>query len=133
MSLNFIWRNDKWYNKRVLIWHFTLVLIKINYGQIGDQTGLFYTTNPVFYTSGNRFVRHTGTFGNLWFFHLSRQTTVIQNLLVRRQFSLVPDNQTNVNVEAWHGIVQVPWQQGKLLSNGNVFSPLKFHIYIIFS
>jgi hypothetical protein len=41
--------------KRVLIWRFTLVLIKINYGQIGDQTGLFYTTNPVFYTSGNRF------------------------------------------------------------------------------
>jgi hypothetical protein len=34
---------------------FTLVLIKINYGQIGDQTRLFYTTNPVFYTSGNRF------------------------------------------------------------------------------
>jgi hypothetical protein len=51
--------------KRVLIWHFTLVLTKINYGQIGDQTGLFYTTNPVFYTSGNRFVRRTGTFGNL--------------------------------------------------------------------
>jgi hypothetical protein len=52
MSLNFIkaWRNDKWYNKRVLIWCFTLVLIKINYGQIGDQTGLFYTTNPVFYS-----------------------------------------------------------------------------------
>jgi hypothetical protein len=45
----------------VLIWRFTLVLIKINYGQIGDQTGLFYTTNPVFYTSGNRFVRRTGT------------------------------------------------------------------------
>ena len=69
MSLNFIkaWRNDKWYNKRVLIWHFTLVLIKINYGQIGDQTGLFYTTNPVFYTSGNRFVCRTGTFGNLIF------------------------------------------------------------------
>jgi hypothetical protein len=51
--------------KRVLIWHFTLVLTKINYGQIADQTGLFYTTNPVFYTSGNRFVRRTGTFGNL--------------------------------------------------------------------
>jgi hypothetical protein len=51
--------------KRVLIWRFTLVLIKIHYGQIGDQTGLFYTTNPVFYTSGNRFVRRTGTFGNL--------------------------------------------------------------------
>jgi hypothetical protein len=26
--------------------------------------------------------------------------TVIQDLLVRRQFSLVPDNRTNVNVEA---------------------------------
>jgi hypothetical protein len=69
MSLNFItaWRtiNDK--IKRVLIWRFFLVLIKISYGQIGDQTGLFYTTNPVFYTSGNRFVRRTGTFGNLTF------------------------------------------------------------------
>jgi hypothetical protein len=52
-------------NKRVLIWRFTFVLIKINYGQIGDQTGLFYTTNQVFYTSGNRFVRRTATFGNL--------------------------------------------------------------------
>jgi hypothetical protein len=68
MSLNFIkaWRNDK-YNKIVLIWRFTLVLIKINYGQIGDQTGLFHTTNPIFYTSGNKFVHRTGTFGNLIF------------------------------------------------------------------
>ena len=55
---------------RVLIWRFTLVLIQINYGQIGDQTGLFYTTKAVFYTSGNRFVRRTGTFGNLDFFSL---------------------------------------------------------------
>ena len=42
---------------RVLICHFTLVLIKINYVQIGDQTGLFYTTSPVkavFYTGGNK-------------------------------------------------------------------------------
>jgi hypothetical protein len=54
-------------NKRVLNWRFTLVLIKINYGQIGDQTELFYTTNPVFYTSGNRFVRRTGTLMNLIF------------------------------------------------------------------
>jgi hypothetical protein len=54
-------------NKRVLNWRFTLVLIKLNFGQIGDQTGLFYTTNPVFYTSGNRFVRRTGTFENLMF------------------------------------------------------------------
>ena len=82
MSLNFIkaWRNDKWYNKRVLIWHFTLVLIKINYGQIGDQTGLFYTTNPVFYNGQSvrwkpmffrteliftGFVHRTGMFENL--------------------------------------------------------------------
>jgi hypothetical protein len=43
-------------NKRVLIWRFTLVLIKINNGQIGDQTGLFNTTNPVFYTLGVDFL-----------------------------------------------------------------------------
>jgi hypothetical protein len=97
-------RDDKWYNKRVLIWRFTLVLIKINYGQIGDQTAL-YTTNPVFYTSANRFVRQTDTFGNLIFFHLSRRTTVIQDLL--RQFSLVPDNGTNFNVEACSCIIKL--------------------------
>jgi hypothetical protein len=50
-------------NKRVLIWRFTLVLIKIHYAQIGDQTGSFYTPNPVFYSSGNGFVRRTDTFG----------------------------------------------------------------------
>ena len=50
----------------------------------GDQTGLFYTTNPVFYISGNRFVRRTGTLGNLRFFHLFRRTTAIQDLFVRR-------------------------------------------------
>jgi hypothetical protein len=33
------------------------------------------------------------------FFHLSHRTTMIQDLLVRRQFSLVPDNRTNFNVE----------------------------------
>ena len=54
------------HNKRVLIWHFTLVLIKINYGRIGDQTGLFYTTNTVFYKSGNRFVQRTRTFGDFF-------------------------------------------------------------------
>ena len=36
-------------------------------------------------------IRRTDTFGNLRFFHLSRRTTVIQDLLVRRQFSLVSD------------------------------------------
>jgi hypothetical protein len=34
------------------------------------------------------------------FFTCPIGTTVIQDLLVRRQFSLVPDNQTNVNVVA---------------------------------
>ena len=34
------------------------------------------------------------------FFHLSHRTTVIQDLVVQRQFSLVQDNRTNVNVEA---------------------------------
>jgi hypothetical protein len=33
------------------------------------------------------------------FFHFSRRTTVVQDLYVR-QFSLVQDNHTNVNVEA---------------------------------
>jgi hypothetical protein len=47
----------------------------------GDQTGLFYTTNPVFYTSGNRFVRRTGTLGNLRFFHLFHRTTAKFNLV----------------------------------------------------
>jgi hypothetical protein len=28
--------------------------IKINYGQIGDQTGLFYTTDPVFYAASDK-------------------------------------------------------------------------------
>jgi hypothetical protein len=50
-----------------LIWRFTLVLIKINNGQIGDQTGLINTTNPVFYTSGNIFFRRTGV--TYSFFH----------------------------------------------------------------
>jgi hypothetical protein len=41
------------------------------------KQGSFYTTNPVFYTSGNRFVRRTGMFGNLIFsltrhFHIPR-------------------------------------------------------------
>jgi hypothetical protein len=36
----------------------------------------------------------------IWFFRLSHRTTVIQDLLFRRQFSLVLDNRTHVNVEA---------------------------------
>ena len=59
------------------------------------------------------------------FFHLSRRTTVIQDLLVRRQFSLVPDNRTNVNVEAY---TQMSWkyqghfesQEVTLNSNGKL-------------
>ena len=50
MSLNSIkaWRNDKWYSKRVLIWHFTLVLIKINYGQIEIKQGSFIQLTQYF-------------------------------------------------------------------------------------
>ena len=83
-------------DKRVFICRFTLVLIKINCVQFGDRTGLFYTTNPIFIlVEINDFYRICPDF-----FHLSHRTTVIQDLLVRRQFSLVLDNQTNVNVEA---------------------------------
>jgi hypothetical protein len=34
------------------------------------------------------------------FLHLSHRKTVTQDLLVRRKFSLVQDNRTNVNVKA---------------------------------
>ena len=36
--------------------------------------------------------------GQQYFFHLSRRTTIVQDLRVRRQFSLVSDK---VNVKAW--------------------------------
>ena len=48
------------------------------------------------------------------FFHLFRRTTVIQDLLIWRQFSLVPDNLTKVNVEAWR--CRKIWQYIKLFS-----------------
>jgi hypothetical protein len=41
------------------------------------------------------------------FFHLSCRKTVIQDLLVRRQFSLVQDNRTNVDVEACYCAITV--------------------------
>jgi hypothetical protein len=82
MSLNFIiaWKNDKWCNKGVLIWRFTVVLIKINYGQIGDQKGSFIQQTQYFRQSDQQwkpmffrteliftgFVRWTGMFRNLW-------------------------------------------------------------------
>ena len=115
MSLNFIWKNDKWYNKRVLIWRFTLVLIKINYGQIGDQTGLFYTTHPVFIPVEIDLSVVPARLVISDFF--TCLVTVIQDLLVRRQFSLVPDNRTNVNVEAWlHACLLVPtWLMAKIM------------------
>jgi hypothetical protein len=63
-----------------LIWRFTLVLIQINYGQIGDQNGSFIQQTSILDSrtdSGNQcffrteliftgFVRWTGMFGNLW-------------------------------------------------------------------
>jgi hypothetical protein len=89
-------------NKRVLIWRFTLVLIKINNGQIGDQTGLFYTTNPVFYTSGNIFFRRTGTFGNLIFSLVpSDNRNTRSTCLSDVSFHWY---RTNVNVEAYHRV-----------------------------
>ena len=39
----------------------------------------------------------------------------------------------NLQYDDTHGNMQLPWQQGKFLSNGNAFSPLKFHIFIIFT
>jgi hypothetical protein len=47
------------------------------------KQGSFYTTNPVFYTSGNRFVRRTGMFGNLI-------------------FSLVPSDNRNVEMDKYY-------------------------------
>ena len=58
------------------------------------------------------------------FFHLSRRTTVIQDILVRRQFSLVPENLTNVNVkpvDTNHGkTTRIPntLETGTLLKHG---------------
>jgi hypothetical protein len=49
------------------------------------------------------------------FFHLSSRTTVIQDLLVRRQFSLVQDNRTNVNVEAWCPTLKWPSLEKNIL------------------
>ena len=84
-------------NKRVLNWRFTLVLIKINYGQI--NRALLYNKPSILPVEIDLSVVPARL--GIWFFHLSRRTGVIQDLLVRRQFSLVPDNRTNVNVEAW--------------------------------
>ena len=51
-------------------------------------------------------------------FSLSRRTTVVQDLFVRHQFSLVQDNRTNVNVEAWtvNTILILTVQHGHALS-----------------
>ena len=76
--------------KRVLIWRFTLVLIKINYGQIGDQTGSFIQQTQYFIPVEIHLSVVPARLG-IWLFHLSRRTTVIQDLLVRRRFSLVSD------------------------------------------
>ena len=101
MSLNFIiaWKNDKWYNKRVLIWCFTLVLIKINYGQIGDQKGSFIQQTqyfrqsvrwkPMFFRTESiftGFVRRTGMFGNLHFSHKPVGLLTCDILEVRGRF-----------------------------------------------
>jgi hypothetical protein len=56
---------NPWNRNRLRTVLVEIVFGKTYYGQIGDQTGFFYTTNPIFYTSGNRFIRRIGTFGNL--------------------------------------------------------------------
>ena len=134
MSLNFIkaWRNDK-YNKIDLIWRFTLVLIKKIMDKLGDQTGLFHTTNPIFYTSGNRCVRRTGTFGNLWFFHLSRRTTVIQDILFDVSFHWY---RTNVNVEACYGCLMGQVKKSEILkhagtTNKSISTGMKYWVCCI--
>ena len=71
MSLDFIiaWKKDKWYNKRVLIWRFTWLLILKNYGQIGDQKGSFTQQTQYFIQdsrSGGNQCFFPGMFGNLW-------------------------------------------------------------------
>jgi hypothetical protein len=67
LELHHSMENDKWYNKKSfdLAFHFSFNQNKLwtNW----NIKRLFYTTNLVFYTSGNRFVRRTGTFGNLTF------------------------------------------------------------------
>jgi hypothetical protein len=67
--------------------------LEIKQGSFIQQTQYFIPVEIDLYVVPTRL--------EIWFFHLSRRTTVIQDLLVRRQFSLVPDNRTNVNVEAW--------------------------------
>jgi hypothetical protein len=91
-------------NKIVLIWHFTLVLIKIYYGQI--KQGSFIQQTQYFIPVEIDLSVVPARLG-IRFFHLSCRTTVEQDLLVRRQFSLVPDNRTNVNVEASLSLSQV--------------------------
>ena len=78
-------------NKRVLIWRFTLVLIKINYEQIGDRQGSFIQQTQYFIPVEIDLSVVPALLGISDFFHLSHRTTVIQDLLVRRQFSLVSD------------------------------------------
>ena len=53
------------------------------------------------------------------FFHLSRRTTVIQDILVRRQFSLVPDNRTNVNVKACRHELWKDYKNSEYTGNRN--------------
>ena len=69
------------------------------------QEGLFYTKTQYFIPVEIDFSVVPARLG-IWFFHLSRRTAVIQDLLVRRQFSLVPDNRINVNVETWVLLVE---------------------------
>jgi hypothetical protein len=88
------------HNKRVLIWHFTLVLIKINYGRIGDQTGLFYTMQQTQYfipveIDLSIIPARLGIFSLVPSDNRNTRSTCPMSV-----FTGSPDNRTNVNVEA---------------------------------
>ena len=100
LELHHSMENDKWYNKKSfdLAFHFSFNQNKlwtnwnIKQGSFIQQTQYFIPVEIDLSVVQARL--------GILLFHLSRRTTVIQDLLVRRQFSLVPDNRTNVNVEA---------------------------------
>ena len=95
LELHHSMENDKWYNKQSfdLAFHFSFNQNKL-WTNWRSNRALLYNKPRILYQW-----KQICTFMNLTF-SLSRRTTVIQDLLVRRQFSLVPDNRTNVNVEA---------------------------------
>jgi hypothetical protein len=92
---------ERWINKRVLTWRFTLVLIKINYEQIGDQTitlnwwVIFYPDKAT-QASTLTFVRLSGTSENWRRTSRSCITVVRRDKWKHQRFSNVPVRRTNL-------------------------------------